>query len=117
MLNRKFTRQYPLASILGIEEHLDGPVLSYLNELGYVSFGFEGGQHDSINAIENHTIFILLTMVFSGILDKSQIAFDAYIEQWHGMPIKKNPRYMNVQLASGKTIKSTDLVQDLKDVV
>ena len=41
----------------------------------------------------------------------------AYIEQWHGMPLKKNPRYMNVQLASGKTIKSTDLVQDLKDVV
>lgn len=85
MLNRKFTRQYPLASILGIEEHLDGPVLSYLNELGYVSFGFEGGQHDSINAIENHTIFILLTMVFSGILDKSQIAFDAYIEQWNSL--------------------------------
>ncbi len=41
----------------------------------------------------------------------------AYTEQWHGMPIKKNPRYMNVKLASGKTIKSTDLVQDLKDVV
>ena len=42
---------------------------------------------------------------------------DAYIEQWHGMPIKKNPRYMMVELASGKTMKSTDLVQDLKDVV
>lgn len=42
---------------------------------------------------------------------------DAYTEQWHGMPIKKNPRYMMVTLASGKTIKSTDLVQDLKDVV
>ena len=42
---------------------------------------------------------------------------DAYIEQWHGAPIKKNPRYMMVELASGKTMKSTDLVQDLKDVV
>ena len=41
----------------------------------------------------------------------------AYIEQWHGMPIKKNPRYMNIHLASGKTIKSTELVQDLQDVV
>ena len=41
----------------------------------------------------------------------------AYIEQWHGMPIKKNPRWMNVTLASGKTIKSTELVQDLSDVV
>ena len=42
---------------------------------------------------------------------------DAYIEQWHGAPIKKNPRYMMVELASGKTMKSTDLVQDLQDVV
>jgi len=41
----------------------------------------------------------------------------AYIEQWHGMPIKKNPRYMNIHLASGETIKSTELVQDLQDVV
>jgi len=41
----------------------------------------------------------------------------AYTEQWHSMPIKKNPRWMNVTLASGKTIKSTDLVQDLADVV
>ena len=42
---------------------------------------------------------------------------DAYIEQWHGTPLKKNPRYMIVTLASGKTIKSSDLVQNLKDVV
>ena len=41
----------------------------------------------------------------------------AYIEQWHGTPLKKNPRYMNITLASGKTIKSTDLVRDLEDVV
>ena len=41
----------------------------------------------------------------------------AYIEQWHGTPHKKNPRYMNITLASGKTIKSTDLVRDLEDVV
>jgi|TARA_R100001463_G_scaffold7214_2_gene22930 hypothetical protein len=47
--------------------------------------------------------------------DTSEVG--AYIEQWHGMPIKKNARWMNVTLASGKTIKSTDLVQDLADVV
>jgi hypothetical protein len=42
---------------------------------------------------------------------------DAYIEQWHGTPLKKNPRYYMIELASGKTIKSTDLVRNLKDVV
>ena len=41
----------------------------------------------------------------------------AYIEQWHGVTLKKNPRYMNIGLASGKTIKSTEIVRDLEDVV
>ena len=41
----------------------------------------------------------------------------AYIEQWHGTPLKKNPRYMNISLASGKTIQSTELMRDLEDVV
>jgi 5S rRNA maturation endonuclease (ribonuclease M5) len=41
----------------------------------------------------------------------------AYIDQWHGAKIKKNPRWMNITLASGKTIKSTELVQDLTDLV
>ena len=47
--------------------------------------------------------------------DTSEVG--AYIDQWHGTLIKKNPRWMNVTLASGKTIKSTELVQDLSDVV
>ena len=41
----------------------------------------------------------------------------AYIDQWHGAYLKKNPRWMNVTLASGKTIKSTELVRDIEDVV
>jgi hypothetical protein len=51
------------------------------------------------------------------LLCQTLLSKDAYIEQWHGMPLKKNPRYMNIHLASGKTIKSTELVQDLQDVV
>ena len=45
LINRAFAQQYPLPLILGIEEYIEGPVLSYINELGFVSFGFEGGQH------------------------------------------------------------------------
>ena len=66
LLNRKFTQQYPVPMILGIEEFLDGPLLSYINELGYVAFGYEGGQHDTLESINNHTAFIYLSLVFSG---------------------------------------------------
>ena len=85
LLNRKFTKQYPVPLILGIEEYLDGPLLSYINELGYVSFGFEAGQHDEINSIKNHKIFILLSAVFAGLLDANAVDFQRYISEWKNL--------------------------------
>lgn len=58
LLNRKYASHYPLPVILGIEEYLHGALLSYINELGYVSLGFESGQHDDEKAIENSVNFI-----------------------------------------------------------
>jgi len=80
ILNRNFTMQYPLPIVLGIEEYLDGPLLSYINELGYVAFGFEGGQHDDLSAIENHIAFIYLTLEFAGSINRSEFNFDHQYE-------------------------------------
>lgn len=80
LLNRRFTRQYPVPLVLGIEEYLDGPLLSYINELGYVSFGFEGGQHDDPNAVANHVAFIYLSLVFSGVLEPGDLPYHQYYE-------------------------------------
>jgi succinylglutamate desuccinylase len=92
LLNREFTSMYPLPSILGIEEYLEGPLLSYINEQGYVSFGFESGQHDTIEAIENHKIFVLLSLVFTGVLERDLIPFNDYMKQWE----KINPNHQAV---------------------
>lgn len=83
LLNRKFTEQYPAPIILGIEEFLEGPLLSSINELGYVAFGYEGGQHDALSAIENHIAFIYLSMVFAESVNRDDIEFDHYFEQLH----------------------------------
>lgn len=80
LLNRKFTQQFPVPMILGIEEYLEGPLLSYMNELGYVAFGFEGGQHDSISSVNNHRAFIYLSMVYTGSLKRSQIEYQKYYD-------------------------------------
>lgn len=80
LLNRKFTRQYPVPMILGIEEYLEGPLLSYINELGYVAFGYESGQHDDIASIHDHIAFIYLTLVFTECIDKNDIDFYHYYE-------------------------------------
>jgi len=97
LINRKFGKLFPVPIVLGIEEYLEGPLLSYINELGYVSLGFESGQHDDVEAITNSISFIYLTLVFT-----NSIAIDKVI----GFPIHYN------QLKT----KSKDLI-DIFEVV
>ncbi len=78
LLNRAFTRSYPVPKILGVEEFLEGPLLSYLNEKGFVSFGFESGQHDTLEAIENHVAFIYLSLFFTASLKNNLISLDLF---------------------------------------
>nr|WP_297789271.1 succinylglutamate desuccinylase/aspartoacylase family protein [uncultured Allomuricauda sp.] len=65
LLNRKYASNYPLPIILGIEEYLKGALLSYINELGYVSLGFESGQHDDDKAVESCIDFIRYSLVLT----------------------------------------------------
>ena len=60
----------PVPIVLGIEEYLDGPLLSYINELGYVSLGFEAGQHEEEESISNSIAFIHLALSFAGAILK-----------------------------------------------
>lgn len=73
LINRKFSQQFPVPVVLGIEEYLTGPLLSYINQLGYVSLGFESGQHDAFSAITNHISFIYLTLVNCGVLSSEDL--------------------------------------------
>lgn len=66
--NRHFAQKFPVIFLLGIEEQLDGTMLEYLNNRGVVTLGFEGGQHESSQAIENHEGLVWLSLVNSGIL-------------------------------------------------
>ena len=73
LINRKFSQQFPVPIVLGIEEYLSGPLLSYINQLGYVSLGFESGQHDDVDAVLNGLSFIYLTLVFAEVLNKNDL--------------------------------------------
>ncbi|WP_166435195.1 succinylglutamate desuccinylase/aspartoacylase family protein [Christiangramia sabulilitoris] len=67
LINRRFSRLFPVPVILGIEEYLEGPLLSHINKMGYVSLGFESGQHASKQAITNARAFIRLALHFAGV--------------------------------------------------
>ena len=82
MINRKFAKLFPLPVILGMEEYLEGPLLSYINEKGYVAIGFESGQHYTTEATENSVAFTWLTLIFAGAL-QGDVSSDKnrYLEQ------------------------------------
>ena len=65
--NRHFAQMFPVTMLLGIEEQLEGTLLEYLNNKGAVTLGFEGGQHDSAEAIANHEALVWLALVNAGI--------------------------------------------------
>lgn len=71
--NRRFAQKFPVTILLGIEEQLDGTMLEYLNNLGAVTFGFEGGQHDSDQTARNHESLVWLALCYSGILRKEDV--------------------------------------------
>lgn len=73
LINRRFSSLFPVPTILGMEEYLHGPLLSYINTMGYLSLGFESGQHMEEEAVLNSTAFLWLALVFSGVLAKDAV--------------------------------------------
>ncbi|MBD80090.1 MAG: aspartoacylase [Crocinitomicaceae bacterium] len=73
MANRRFARKFPVPTVLGIEEFLDGPLLSFINEIDHIALGFEGGQHDEKSAIQNHIAFVGLVLYYSGCISEYEI--------------------------------------------
>lgn len=79
LINRKFSKLFPVPIVLGIEEFLDGPLLSYINQLGYVSLGFEAGQHNLKTSTTNCIAFAFLTLVYTGNVGKENLLdFETY---------------------------------------
>jgi succinylglutamate desuccinylase len=73
IMNRQYAKQVPVPVVIGIEEHLNEPLLSYVNDLGCVSMAFEGGQHHDPESVRNHESLIWILLKASGIMKKIEI--------------------------------------------
>lgn len=71
--NRRFSRKFPLPVVLGIEEYLEGPLLTFINEFGHIALGFEGGQHYDEGSVANCEAFIWKALVHSKCVSKKNI--------------------------------------------
>lgn len=67
LVNRKLARKFPVPQILGFEENIHGTLLSYINNIGHLSLGFEAGAHTNEASIERSKAFLWLAMHWLGI--------------------------------------------------
>ncbi len=95
--NRRFAHFFPVPVILGLEEQIDGALLEHLNNAGMITLGFEGGQHDAPESVENHAAAIWTGLGSAGLLprdDERVVAARALLdERAAGVPPVLEIRY------------------------
>ena len=62
LANRELARRFPVPQILGFEENIRGTLLSYINNIGHLSLGFEAGAHTNEASIERSEAFLRLML-------------------------------------------------------
>ena len=66
--NRRFALGFPVPHVLGLEEYLDHTLLDHLDGEGYITLGFEGGQHANPRSVDHCEAAIWLALVETGLL-------------------------------------------------
>lgn len=96
MRNRRFAQSLPVTILLGIEEQLEGTLLEYLNNIGAVTLGFEGGQHYAEKTARTHEALVWLSLISAGVIAREDLP-DAEL---HAETVKKatgSPRILEVR--------------------
>ena len=66
LANRELAGNFPVPQILGIEENIQGTLLSFINNLGFRALGFEAGAHDDEISIIRSEAFLYLLLHYAG---------------------------------------------------
>ncbi len=96
--NRAFALQFPVPIIVGLEEHLDGTFLEYVNGLGCVTMGFEGGQHDDPVSVDCAEECIWVALAAAEILEQPDSVSEVTLARQHLSAVSTSyPRVLEVR--------------------
>ncbi|HSR43266.1 MAG TPA: hypothetical protein VLL48_13855, partial [Longimicrobiales bacterium] len=71
--NRTFALRLPVPLILGLEELVDGTLLEYLGERGYVTAALESGQHLEDRAVDRAVAGVWIAVAAAGLLPERAV--------------------------------------------
>jgi succinylglutamate desuccinylase len=97
ILNRRLALSIPAPVILGLEERLDGTTLNYINDLGYIALGFEGGQHEAPASIEHHEAVIWTILQTAGCLHAEDAPQADALREQLARDTKNAPRIVEIR--------------------
>lgn len=71
--NRSFARAFPVPLVLGVEEELEGTLLDWVDHLGHVALGIEGGAHRSPESVVHLERATWLALVSIGAVELGDV--------------------------------------------
>ncbi len=95
--NRRLALALPAPIVLGLEENLSGTLLNFVNDLGHVAVGFEGGQHDEPSSITMHELGIWQTLRLAGCVPPVQVPAVDRVTQRLRRRFEGTPRVVEIR--------------------
>jgi len=71
--NRPLAFALPVPVLLGLEERIEGTLLSWFADLGHVALCLEGGQNELTSTLDHHVAALWLTLVGAGCLRAADV--------------------------------------------
>ncbi len=71
--NRTVGMLLPIPVILGLEERIEGTMLSHISSGGHIAVCVEGGQHDLTSTVLHHEAAIWLTLEAAGLVAREDV--------------------------------------------
>ena len=106
LANQRFIGRIPLPAILGLQESIDGSLLEYMDNRGYVAVAIEGGSHKDPETALRHESALWLALVAGGGLTASEVPDYSAHKKRLESSMKNLPRFLEIRYRHG--IRSDD---------
>lgn len=78
--NRVFVEGLKVPVVIGIEEYLFDPLLSYVVEKGHIALAYESGQHTDPGSVDRHFHFLMLVLNKIGMIRLAEAEIEVHSE-------------------------------------
>jgi len=99
--NRSFAGNFPIPLVLGVEEEVDGTLMDFVDYLGHVAVGIEGGNHDNPESVDHLEAVLWLALVSVGSVELSRVPQADGLRRRLSQAVERVPTVFEVRYRHG----------------